>query len=138
MYNCQSRSTTTPTTIGRSGLRSRGLDDMLWVLDKVTDGPPVRSHQHGPTVHCKDSYMKSLRFDLRPTPRSPGAGIAYIVDSRNETRNGFIMIDLATGGGWSHPDQHPSTLRVFEAVPSFQGLPFYSRQRGHPLYHEVS
>ncbi|RYO94920.1 hypothetical protein DL766_001223 [Monosporascus sp. MC13-8B] len=39
----------------------------------------------------------------------------------------LVAVNLAaTVEDWSQPGQHPSTLRVFEAVPSYHGLPFYS------------
>lgn len=72
--------------------------------------------------------MNDVRFDMRS-----GGGIAYIVDSSNEGRNGFIVLDLATGECWRKLDRHPSVLAVAEAVPSYQGLPAYLRQRGHAL-----
>ncbi|KAI1383731.1 major royal jelly protein-domain-containing protein [Hypoxylon trugodes] len=135
-------------------------DDTLWVLD--TGRPTINQSQRismpyaipgGPklvavnlttnsisktytlpeTVHYPDSYMNDLRFDLRPNATESGGGIAYIVDSSNEGRNGFIMIDLATGESWRQLNQHPSTQVVPEDVPSYQGIPFYLRQNGHPL-----
>ncbi|KAI6087709.1 major royal jelly protein-domain-containing protein [Hypoxylon rubiginosum] len=89
------------------------------------------------TVHYPDSYMNDLRFDLRPNATESGGGIAYIVDSSNEGRTGFIMIDLATGESWRQLNQHPSTQAISEDVPSYQGLPFYLRQPGHPLGFQV-
>lgn len=77
--------------------------------------------------------MYDLRFDMRPNVTESGGGIAYIVDSSNEGRTGFIMIDLGAGESWRQLTQHPSTLRVYADVPSYQGLPFYLRQGGMPL-----
>ncbi|KAI0015751.1 major royal jelly protein-domain-containing protein [Xylariomycetidae sp. FL0641] len=136
-------------------------DDTLWVLDTgrptINDssgrismpyaapgGPKLvamdlgtnsirRTYTLPPSVHYPDSYMNDLRFDLRPNATASGGGIAYIVDSSNEGRTGFIMIDLGTGESWRQLDQHPSTLRVFDDVPSYQGIPFYLREPGHPL-----
>ncbi|KAI1340335.1 major royal jelly protein-domain-containing protein [Xylariaceae sp. FL0016] len=135
-------------------------DDTLWVLDtgrptinqseKISmpyaapGGPKLvamdlstntikKAYTLPPSVHYPDSYMNDLRFDLRPNVTESGGGIAYIVDSSNEGRPGFIMIDLGTGESWRQLSQHPSTLMVFEDVPSYQGLPFYLRQKGHPL-----
>lgn len=84
-------------------------------------------------VHYPDSYMNDLRFDMRANATASGGGIAYIVDSSNEGRPGFIMVDLGTGESWRQLDQHPSTLRISEDVPSYNGIPSYFRQHGHPL-----
>lgn len=77
--------------------------------------------------------MNDLRFDMRPNATASGQGIAYIVDSSNEGRTGFIMLDLGTGESWRQLSQHPSTLRTYEDVPSYQGIPFYQRSPGLPL-----
>jgi hypothetical protein len=77
--------------------------------------------------------MNDLRFDMRPNVTESGGGIAYIVDSSNEGRTGFIMIDLGTGESWRQLSQHPSTLRTYADVPSYNGVPFYLRQKGSPL-----
>jgi sugar lactone lactonase YvrE len=82
------------------------------------------------SVHYPDSYMNDIRFDLRTHVTSSGAGIAYIVDSSDEGRPGFIMLDLGTGASWRRLTQHPSTLRVAADVPSYQGVPFYQRTKG--------
>jgi hypothetical protein len=84
-------------------------------------------------VHYPDSYMNNLRFDMRPNVTASGGRIAYIVDSSNEGRNGFIMIDLGTRESWRQLTQHPSVLRVYADVPSYNGIPFYLREKGHPL-----
>lgn len=135
-------------------------DDTLWVLDTgrpstnetemVTmpyaqpGGPKLvamnlnnnsisRTYTFPPSVHFPDSYMNDLRFDMRSNATASGQGIAYIVDSSNEGRTGFIMLDLGTGESWRQLTQHPSTLRTFEDVPSYQGIPFYQRSPGTPL-----
>ena len=135
-------------------------DDTLWVLDTgrptinesqapsmpyaAPGGPKLvainlsnnsiaRTYTFPPNVHYPDSYMNDLRFDMRPNVTASGGGIAYIVDSSNEGRTGFIMIDLGTGESWRQLTQHPSTLRTNEDVPSYQGIPFYLRQKGSPL-----
>ena len=77
--------------------------------------------------------MNDLRFDMRANATASGKGIAYINDSSNEGRTGFIMLDLGTGQSWRQLTQHPSTLRTFEDVPSYQGVPFYQRSPGLPL-----
>lgn len=86
-----------------------------------------------PNVHFPDSYMNDIRFDLRTNVTSSGQGIAYIVDSSDEGRPGFIMLDLGTGESWRRLTQHPSTLRVDRDVPSYQGHPFYQRTMGLPV-----
>jgi sugar lactone lactonase YvrE len=85
------------------------------------------------SVHFPDSYMNDIRFDLRPNVTTSGQGIAYIVDSSDEGRPGFIMLDLGTGDSWRRLTQHPSVLRVDRDVPSYQGIPFYQRSKGTPL-----
>ncbi|CAO2653551.1 Nn.00g029620.m01.CDS01 [Neocucurbitaria sp. VM-36] len=85
------------------------------------------------TVHYPDSYMNDIRFDLRPQLTASGQGIAYIVDSSDEGRPGFIMLDLGTGESWRRLTQHPSVLRVDRDVPSYQGNPFYQRTLGLPI-----
>jgi hypothetical protein len=57
----------------------------------------VRTYTLPPNVHYPDSYMNDLRFDMRANATASGGGIAYIVDSSNEGRTGFIMIDLELG-----------------------------------------
>jgi sugar lactone lactonase YvrE len=84
-------------------------------------------------VHFPDSYMNDIRFDLRTNVTESGQGIAYIVDSSDEGRPGFIMLDLGTGESWRRLTQHPSTLRVDRDVPSYQGHPFYQRTIGMPI-----
>lgn len=84
-------------------------------------------------VHYPDSYMNDIRFDLRASAVPSGGGVAYIVDSSDEGRPGFIMLDLGTGESWRRLTQHPSTLRVDRDVPSYQGHPFYQRTKGMPI-----
>ncbi|GME42746.1 Major royal jelly-related protein [Neofusicoccum parvum] len=86
-------------------------------------------------VHYPDSYMNDVRFDLRPDVTSGGKGVAYIVDSSDEGRPGFIMLDLGTGESWRRLTQDPSMLRVDSDVPSYQGHPFYQRSVGQPIGH---
>lgn len=135
-------------------------DDTLWVLDtgrpstnetqtltmpyaspggpklvaiNLTNNSISRTYTFPSSVHFPDSYMNDLRFDMRANATASGKGIAYIVDSSNEGRTGFIMLDLGTGHSWRQLTQHPSTLRTFDDVPSYQGMPFYLRSRGSPL-----
>ncbi|KAK3074263.1 hypothetical protein LTR53_003424 [Teratosphaeriaceae sp. CCFEE 6253] len=85
-------------------------------------------------VHYPDSYLNDLRFDLRPNVTgTSGQGIAYLVDSSNEGRPGFIMLDLGTGESWRRLTQDQSVLRGAEDVPVYQGHPFYFRQKGSPI-----
>ncbi|KAI9706974.1 MAG: hypothetical protein M1820_004561 [Bogoriella megaspora] len=86
-------------------------------------------------VHFPDSYMNDVRFDLRPNTTSGGQGVAYIVDSSNEGRPGFIILDLATGESWRRLSLDKSVLRVDQDVPSYQGHPFYQKTLGSPIGH---
>ena len=91
------------------------------------------------SVHYPDSYMNDVRFDLRSAdlvPGTSGQGVAYIVDSSNEGRPGFIMFDLGTGESWRRLTQDPSVLRTNNNVPSYQGFPFYLKQVGSPIAHQ--
>ncbi|OTA22729.1 hypothetical protein BTJ68_14136 [Hortaea werneckii EXF-2000] len=92
-----------------------------------------RTYTFPADVHYPDSYLNDLRFDLRSNVSdTSGEGIAYLVDSSNEGRPGFIMVDLGTGESWRRLTQDPSVLRGPEDVPSYQGHPFYLRQKGSP------
>ena len=42
------------------------------------------------TVHYPDSYMNDVRFNLHPNVTSGGQGVAFIVDSSNEGRTGWV------------------------------------------------
>jgi sugar lactone lactonase YvrE len=85
-------------------------------------------------VHFPDSYLNDLRFDFNPNlSGTSGAGIAYLVDSSNEGRPGFIMVDLGTGKSWRRLNQDPSVIRVQNDVPSYQGSPSYLRQKGSAI-----
>ncbi|KKY23136.1 putative major royal jelly protein [Diplodia seriata] len=86
-------------------------------------------------VHYPDSYMNDVRFDLRSDVTPGGKGVAYIVDSSDEGRPGFIILDLGTGESWRRLTQDPSVLRVDSDVPSYQGHPFYQRSVGQPVGH---
>ncbi|KAK5073063.1 hypothetical protein LTR64_000528 [Lithohypha guttulata] len=97
----------------------------------LTNNSIYATYTFPPDVHFPDSYMNDLRFDLRP-----GRNIAYIVDSSNEGRTGFIMLNLTDGSSWRRLNQHPSTLRIYNDVPSYQGHPFYYRVPGQPLSHQ--
>lgn len=78
------------------------------------------------TVHYPDSYLNDVRFDF-----SEGSRIAYLVDSSNEGRSGFIVLDMTTGKSWRRLSQHPSVLHVYDAVPSYFGRPFYQVSQGY-------
>ena len=85
-------------------------------------------------VHYPDSYLNDLRFDLRANVSgTSGSGIAYLVDSSNDGRPGFIMLDLGSGDSWRRLDQDGSVLRGQNDVPTYQGRPFYLRQKGRPV-----
>jgi hypothetical protein len=100
------------------------------VLINLSNNSIARTYTLPANVHYPDSYMNDLRFDMRPNVTDSGGGIAYIVDSSNEGRNGFIMIDLGTGESWRQLNQHPSVLRVYADVPSYNGIPFHLREKG--------
>lgn len=85
------------------------------------------------SVHYPDSYMNDIRFDLRTNITQSGQGVAYIVDSSDEGRPGFIILDLGTGESWRRLTQHPSVLRVDRDVPSYLGKPFYQKTMGIPV-----
>lgn len=92
-----------------------------------------RTYTFPSTVHYPDSYFNDLRFDLRTNVSgTSGEGIAYLVDSSNEGRPGFIMVDLGTGDSWRRLDEDMSVLRVPNDVPSYFGSPFYYRSLGTP------
>lgn len=85
------------------------------------------------SVYFPDSYANDIRLDLRSKETNTTAGIAYIVDSSNEGRPGFIMLDLHTGTSWRRLTQDPSVLRSPNNVPSYNMKPFYFRQTGSPI-----
>lgn len=87
-----------------------------------------------PDVHYPDSYLNDLRFDFTANlTGTSGKGIAYLVDSSNEGRPGFIMVDLGTGQSWRRLSEDRSVLRGENDVPVYQGVPFYLRQKGMPV-----
>lgn len=94
-------------------------DDTLWVLDTgrptinestmptmpyaAPGGPKLvsinlsnnsiaRTYTFPASVHYPDSYLNDLRFDMRANITASGGGIAYLVDSSDEGRNGFIIL----------------------------------------------
>ncbi|SMR63184.1 unnamed protein product [Zymoseptoria tritici ST99CH_3D1] len=93
-----------------------------------------RTYTFPPDVHYPDSYLNDLRFDFNPNLSSTsGAGIAYLVDSSNEGRPGFIMVDLASGKSWRRLTQDPSVLRDPNTVPTYFGHPFHFHTPGQPI-----
>lgn len=93
-----------------------------------------RTYTFPSTVHYPDSYFNDLRFDFHANlSGTSGHGIAYLVDSSNEGRPGFIMLDLGTGESWRRLTQDASVLRGQQDVPAYQGHPFYLRQKGSPV-----
>lgn len=80
--------------------------------------------------------MNDLQFDLRSNVTESEQVIVYIVDSSNEGSRGFIIIDLGTGESWKQPSQHPSTLKTYADVLSYNGLPFYLRKLGQGLNYQ--
>lgn len=97
----------------------------------LTNNSVYATYTFPSTVYYPDSYFNDLRFDLRA-----GREVAYLVDSSNEGRPGFIILDLATGESWRRLTEHPSVLRVPNTVASYQGHPFYYRNPGQPLSHQ--
>lgn len=90
----------------------------------------ARTYTFPGDTHYPDSYMNDVRFDLRSNITSSGQGVAYIVDSSNEGRNAFIVLDLGSGESWRRLEQHPSTLHVYNSRPSYAGKPFYTETKG--------
>ncbi len=71
----------------------------LVAIDLDTD-TVARTNTLPRAVHYSDSYMDDLRLDMRANALASKSGhgsITGIVDSSNEGRNGFVIIDLATG-----------------------------------------
>lgn len=110
------------------------------VAVSLVNNTAYRTYTFPASVHYPDSYLNDLRFDLRPLTGATGTGmmsfpdgIAYLVDSSNEGRPGFIMLDLATGNSWRRLNEDPSVLRAPNNVPSYFNKPFYLRQKGSPI-----
>ncbi|KAI9848091.1 MAG: hypothetical protein M1837_001193 [Sclerophora amabilis] len=100
------------------------------VVMDISNNTIVRNYTFSPECHFPDSYMNDIRLDFRPSLTPSGEGVAYIVDSSDEGRNGFILLDLGTGQCWRRLTRHPSTLVVYNAVPAYNGIPFYQRPPG--------
>ncbi|KAI9757573.1 MAG: hypothetical protein M4579_003385 [Chaenotheca gracillima] len=99
------------------------------VMD-ITNNSVIQTFTLTPDCHYPDSYMNDIRLDFNPDITPSGKGLAYIVDSSDEGRNGFILLDLGTGQCWRRLTKHPSTLNVYNAVPAYNGIPFYDRTPG--------
>jgi len=100
----------------------------------LTNDTIYRTYTFPSTVHYPDSYFNDVRFDLcANVSGTSGQGIAYLVDSSNDGRPGFIMLDLGTGESWRRLDQDQSVLRGAEDVPSYQGIPSYIKMKGMPI-----
>ncbi|MCJ1306688.1 hypothetical protein MMC25_000331 [Agyrium rufum] len=91
----------------------------------ISDDTVYKTYTFPETVHFIDSYLNDVRIDFNPNVTESGQGIAYMVDSSSEGRNGFIMLDLGTGESWRQLTLHPSTLSVQNVVDSYLGVPFY-------------
>ncbi|KAL9108202.1 MAG: hypothetical protein Q9227_006939 [Pyrenula ochraceoflavens] len=83
------------------------------VAINIANDTIYKTYTFEPDVHYPDSYMNDLRFDFQHQ-------VAYIVDSSDENRNGFIILNLTTGAAHRRLTQHPSTLRTPDAVPQYQ------------------
>lgn len=93
-----------------------------------------RTYTFPSTVYYPDSYFNDLRFDFNPNlAGTSGHGIAYLVDSSNEGRPGFIMCDLGTGESWRRLNEDRSVLRGNADVPSYNGAPYYLKMKGQPI-----
>ena len=71
-------------------------------------------------VALPTTYLNDVRFDL-----SRGSeGLAYITDSGEQSPNGFIVVDLASGKSWRRLSGHPSVRPdpAFTAVVEGQEL----------------
>lgn len=60
------------------------------VAINLTNNSIIRAYLFPVSVYYLDSYMNDLRFDMRANATASGKGIAYINDSSNEGRTGFI------------------------------------------------
>lgn len=94
------------------------------VAISLTNDTIYQTYTFDPEVHYPDSYMNDLRFDFTHS-------VAYIVDSSDEGRNGFIVLNLTTGDAHRRLTQHPSTLRVQNNVPQYQNRILYLQQPGN-------
>lgn len=104
------------------------------VAISLSNNTVYQTYTFPPDVHYPDSYLNDLRFDFNPhLSGTTGKGVAYLVDSSNEGRPGFIMVDLGTGRSWRRLSEDRSVLRGENDVPSYQGHPFYLRQKGQPV-----
>ncbi|KAF2771917.1 hypothetical protein EJ03DRAFT_11438 [Teratosphaeria nubilosa] len=101
------------------------------VAISLSNNTIYRTYTFPADVHYPDSYLNDLRFDLRSNVTgTSGQGIAYLVDSSNEGRPGFIMVDLGTGESWRRLSEDPSVLRGPQDLPAYQGHPEYLRMKG--------
>lgn len=93
-----------------------------------------KTYTFPPDVHYPDSYLNDVRIDLRSSlSDTTGQGVAYLVDSSDEGRPGFIILDLGTGTSWRRLTQDPSVLRVQGDIPSYLQKPFYYRPPNMPI-----
>ena len=70
-----------------------------------------------PDVAFPASYLNDVRFDF-----SRGSeGMAFITDSGQDSPNGIVVVDLATGKSWRRLNGHPSVRPDPKFVPSFEG-----------------
>lgn len=53
------------------------------------------------------------------------SGVAYIVDSSGENRNGIVIVDLESGNSWRHFDHDPRVHVTQQFVPFVYGQPVY-------------
>ncbi|RYP15029.1 hypothetical protein DL765_005973 [Monosporascus sp. GIB2] len=155
-----SRSTTTSTTNGLSGswrvftwyIRGTCPRSLGEVINGMVKAPypslELNTHQGAftlsPTASLSGADLAATSSAYRPYTRrrtapsvlGKGRPMAnFRAGQHGVRRPKLVAMNLAaTGEDWSQPDQHPSTLRVFKAVPSYQDLPFYSGRRDYPLW----
>jgi sugar lactone lactonase YvrE len=127
-----------PTTMDLQGVPSMpyaqpGGPKLIGI--SLTNDTVYATYTFPENVHFVDSYFNDVRFDLRPHVTASGQGVAFMVDSSNEGRPGFIMLDLGTGESWRRLSEDQSVLRVDQDVPSYQGHPFYQKTLGSPIGH---
>ncbi|EME47134.1 hypothetical protein DOTSEDRAFT_69183 [Dothistroma septosporum NZE10] len=104
------------------------------VAISLSNDTVYKTYTFPPNVHYPDSYLNDLRLDFNPNlSGTTGQGVAYLVDSSNEGRPGFIIVDLGSGKSWRRLNQDRSVLRGRNDVPSYQGHPFYLRMKGMPI-----
>ena len=121
--------------------------DRLWILDPAAPllkttlpgGPKmvcvdlqtnkvIQTIKFDPSVVTPQTYLNDVRFDLRKGT----AGVAYITDSGEKSRNGIIVVDLATGKARRRLANHPSVKAEPKFLPIVEAHPLMKRLKGQP------